>query len=45
MGSVLSEASWPSYDEDKLIEKEKAIAVQVNGKVRATIIVSDDDSE
>lgn len=45
LGSVLSEASWPSYDEDKLIEKEKAIAVQVNGKVRATIIVSDDDSE
>lgn len=36
---------WPKYDEEKLIEKEKEIAVQVNGKVRATIIINVDDSE
>ena len=30
---------------NKLIEKEKTIAVQVNGKVRATITINVDDSE
>ena len=38
-------ASWPTYDEACLVEKEKEIAVQVNGKVRATIMISVDDSE
>ena len=38
-------ATWPTYDESKLIEQEKEIAVQVNGKVRATITISVDDSE
>ncbi len=36
---------WPKYDEGKLIEDEKEIAVQVNGKVRATIRIRVDDSE
>ena len=38
-------AKWPVYDEAYLVEKEKEIAVQVNGKVRATIVISTDDSE
>ena len=38
-------AEWPCYDEKYLVEKEKEIAVQVNGKVRATIMISIDDSE
>ena len=38
-------AKWPTYDEKYLVEKEKEIAVQVNGKVRATIMISVDDSE
>ena len=38
-------ASWPTYDETCLVEKEKEIAVQVNGKVRATIMISVDDTE
>ena len=38
-------ASWPTYDETCLVEKEKEIAVQVNGKVRATIMISVDDGE
>ena len=38
-------ASWPTYDEACLVEKEKEIAVQVNGKVRATIMISVDDNE
>ena len=42
---TIAYASWPTYDESKLIEKEKTIAVQVNGKVRATITINVDDSE
>ena len=36
---------YPMYDEKYLVETEKEIAVQVNGKVRATIMISVDDSE
>ena len=38
-------SSWPTYDEDKTIDSEYKIGVQVNGKLRATIIVSDNDTE
>ena len=38
-------SSWPKYDESKLVEDEKTIAVQVNGKVRGTITIYDNDSE
>ena len=37
--------SWPEYDEAKTIDSEKTIAVQVNGKVRATITISVDEDE
>lgn len=37
--------SWPTYDDAKLVEDTKEIAVQVNGKVRATITISVSDSE
>ena len=37
--------SYPMYDEKYLVETEKEIAVQVNGKVRATITINIDDSE
>ena len=37
--------SWPTYEEAVINESEKTIAVQVNGKVRSTITVSDSDSE
>ena len=36
---------YPMYDEKYLVETEKEIAVQVNGKVRATIMISVDDTE
>ena len=45
LGSAICEASWPSYEEDKLVDSEKEIAVQVNGKVRATILVHIDDTD
>ena len=43
--SPICEGEWPTYDEEKTIESTKEIAVQVNGKVRATIQISIDDDE
>ena len=37
--------SYPEFDEKVLIEEEKEIAVQVNGKLRATIKINTSDSE
>jgi len=45
LGKPLCESKWPAYDEDKLVDDEKEIAVQVNGKVRATITVSINDTD
>ena len=36
---------WPTYDESKMQDSEKEIAVQVNGKVRATIMIGVDEDE
>ena len=36
---------WPKYDESKISDDEKEIAVQVNGKVRATIMIGVDEDE
>ena len=33
------EQTWPKYDENKCADKEIEIAVQVNGKIRARIVV------
>jgi leucyl-tRNA synthetase len=41
----ICESEWPVYDEEKTVENTKEIAVQVNGKVRATIEISVDDDE
>ena len=35
---------WPKYNEEKTIENTKKIAVQINGKVRATIEVTDKET-
>lgn len=32
-------AGWPAYDPEKLAESEKEIAVQVNGKLKTTVII------
>ena len=42
---VICNSTWPVYDESKTIENEKEIAVQVNGKVRATITIAVDEDE
>ncbi len=31
--------AWPKYDESKLVDSEKEIAVQVGGKLKSTIII------
>ena len=36
---------WPKYDEDKLVDTDITIGVQVNGKLRATINISVDETE
>ena len=39
-GSTVENTSWPTVDESALVEDEKLIIVQVNGKLRAKITVS-----
>ena len=43
--SPICEGAWPEYDEAKTILNEKEIGVQVNGKLRGSIVVNVDDSE
>jgi len=45
LGDAICNSSWPEVNLEKLVEEEKEIAVQVNGKVRATIKVRLDDSD
>jgi leucyl-tRNA synthetase len=37
-------ATWPAYDEAKLVEDEIEIVVQINGKVKAKLLVAKDAS-
>jgi len=39
------EMSWPEYNEEKTIDNEVTIGVQVNGKLRGEISISINDSE
>ena len=41
-GNSVEETLWPTLDESALVEDEKLIIVQVNGKVRAKITVAAD---
>lgn len=44
-GGRLYQTSWPEYDEAKTIESTVEIAVQINGKTKATISINKDDSK
>ncbi len=44
-GSIFDGTSWPSFDPEKLQEEAVTVAVQVNGRVRATIEVPPGVSE
>ena len=39
----LYQAKWPEYDEAKTIETDVEIAVQINGKMRAALMIGKDD--
>ncbi|NLK44053.1 MAG: leucine--tRNA ligase [Tissierellia bacterium] len=41
----LHEARWPKYDEEKIKDDVIELPVQVNGKVRGTIVVNVDDTQ
>ncbi len=39
------ESKWPEYDESKTVDAEKSMAVQVNGKLKTTIVVPVDSDD
>ena len=45
LGEELAKSSWPVYDEAKTVDNEYEIGVQVNGKLRGSILITDEDSE
>ena len=42
---LIEYSSWPKYDKDKVIDDVISIAVQVNGKVRDTITIKQNESK
>lgn len=40
LGKQLSDCSWPAYDPTLIMDNQVTLAVQVNGKVRATLTTS-----
>ena len=45
LGEAFTESSWPSYDESKVVSGELELGVQVNGKLRGTILVKKDETK
>ena len=45
LGDKFTDSIWPSYDEEKTIDDELDIGVQVNGKLRATIKINKDEDK
>lgn len=45
LGNTICKSSWPVVDKSKLVENETTIGVQVNGKVRGTITILNDETE
>jgi len=42
---TLTYEKWPEYDEEKTLENEIEIGVQVNGKLRASIKINKDEEQ
>ena len=40
--NTIAYESWPTYDEEKCKDNEVTIAVQVNGKMRGTVLMAAD---
>ena len=44
-GKMAMQSAWPRYDEAKMVDREKEIAVQVNGKLRSTVVIPMDTDD
>ncbi len=44
-GGVLSDTTWPKFDEEKTVDDQVELAVQIQGKIKAKIMVASDASE
>ncbi len=42
---MLNETSWPVYDESKCVDDEIEIAVQINGKIKARLVIPAEASQ
>lgn len=42
---TIAESSWPTYDETKTIDDEIEIPIQINGKLKDTVIIIKDSEE
>lgn len=42
---TIAESSWPTYDEAKTIDDEVELPIQVNGKLKGTILIVKDSEE
>jgi len=45
MKNSLAYEEWPKYDEEKTVQAEKTIGVQVNGKLRGEVTIAIDEDE
>ena len=43
--NTIAYETWPTHDEAKTIDEEKEIPVQVNGKLKATVMIALDEDE
>ena len=44
-GGRLYQAEWPDHDEDKTVESNVEIAVQINGKIKLTMAIDKDENK
>ena len=45
LGDMLFKSSFPTYDENKIVDEQFELVVQVNGKVRGKIVIDTNTSE
>ena len=45
LGKELAKSKWPEYDDTKIVSDELEIGVQVNGKLRATIKINNNEEK
>ncbi len=43
--NTIAESSWPSYDESKTIDDEIELPIQVNGKLKDTVMIVKDSEK